>query len=716
METLYIGIEYILNNYSYNKKCLILDCDTFYTEDIRNIFDHSIDNMVFYTKNYDKNPIYSYIELNNESVIIDIKEKHKISDNANTGAYAFTDIHLLYDYCKYVISNNITFKNEPYTSCVISEMIKANIVFKGHELKDKYVFSLGTPDAVEKYIHNVYAFLFDLDGTLVITDEIYFDVWYKILIKYNITLNQEIFQTIIQGNNDIHVLRVLLPNIEVSLSEISKMKDELFIENIDKIKVIDGVYDIINQIKLLGYKLCIVTNCNKNVANKIVEHIHIEKSVDFIISSNDCINGKPSSEPYKKAINQYNISNHKCFVFEDSKTGILSGNGIQPKLLIGLETNYERKELLNIGVQLTIKNFVNVNIHDFINNEISSNVSYFKNIIKKNSVLDNIKDVIIDKDKLKGGFIADILSFKIITNNKTYSQILKYENKLENNLSIVAKKLELYEREYYFYTTIANYVNINIPKFYNLILDENDNNIGIVLENLIDRNFKINVNLNLENIDVTLNIVDRMAQMHSKFWGKNLKKIFPNLKNSTDKIFSPFFSNFINERYELFKHNWFKNLNINQQNIFNTIFENFSTIQTQFSTGNNLTFIHGDIKSPNIFYDVENNNEPWFIDWQHCAIGKGVQDLVFFIIESFQMTNIKSIFHLTKQYYYIKLSEYGVANYSYEEYEKDIYDAMCYIPFFTSVWFGTISQDELIDKNFPYFFIHKLSYLIECHT
>ena len=716
VETLYIGIEYILNNYSYNKKCLILDCDTFYTEDIRNIFDHSIDNMVFYTKNYDKNPIYSYIELNNESVIIDIKEKHKISDNANTGAYAFTDIHLLYDYCKYVISNNITFKNEPYTSCVISEMIKANIVFKGHELKDKYVFSLGTPDAVEKYIHNVYAFLFDLDGTLVITDEIYFDVWYKILIKYNITLNQEIFQTIIQGNNDIHVLRVLLPNIEVSLSEISKMKDELFIENIDKIKVIDGVYDIINQIKLLGYKLCIVTNCNKNVANKIVEHIHIEKSVDFIISSNDCINGKPSSEPYKKAINQYNISNHKCFVFEDSKTGILSGNGIQPKLLIGLETNYERKELLNIGVQLTIKNFVNVNIHDFINNEISSNVSYFKNIIKKNSVLDNIKDVIIDKDKLKGGFIADILSFKIITNNKTYSQILKYENKLENNLSIVAKKLELYEREYYFYTTIANYVNINIPKFYNLILDENDNNIGIVLENLIDRNFKINVNLNLENIDVTLNIVDRMAQMHSKFWGKNLKKIFPNLKNSTDKIFSPFFSNFINERYELFKHNWFKNLNINQQNIFNTIFENFSTIQTQFSTGNNLTFIHGDIKSPNIFYDVENNNEPWFIDWQHCAIGKGVQDLVFFIIESFQMTNIKSIFHLTKQYYYIKLSEYGVANYSYEEYEKDIYDAMCYIPFFTSVWFGTISQDELIDKNFPYFFIHKLSYLIECHT
>jgi len=31
----------------------------------------------------------------------------------------------------------------------------------------------------------------------------------------------------------------------------------------------------------------------------------------------------------------------------------------------------------------------------------------------------------------------------------------------------------------------------------------------------------------------------------------------------------------------------------------------------------------------------------------------------------------------------------------------------------TSVWFGTTPQDELIDKNFPYFFISKMFYLIE---
>jgi HAD superfamily hydrolase (TIGR01509 family) len=714
VETLFLGIEHILTNYVYHNKSLILDCDTFYTEDIITIFNNSNDNMVFYTKNYDTNAIYSYIELNNESTIINIKEKQKISNNANTGAYAFADIKVLYNYCKYVLDNNITFNNEPYTSCVISEMIKSNILFKGYELNDQYVFSLGTPDAVNKYVDNTYAFLFDLDGTLVITDEIYFKVWHEILEKYNIVLNREIFQQFIQGNNDKYVLSTLLTNINIELPELSQLKDELFIKNIHKIKTIDGIYDIIKHIRLLGYKICIVTNCNKIVANEIVKYINIDKSIDFIISSSECINGKPDAEPYKLAMHKYNITNNKCLIFEDSKAGLLSGQKVNPILLIGVETIYDEKQLMDYGVNKSIKNYCNLNITHLINNNATHNViNYFKNVIKTNSIIDNIINIHIDSEKLKGGFIADVISFKITTNKKSYFQILKYENKSENNLSIMAKKLDLYNREYYFYTTIYNYINVKVPVFYNLIVDDQANNIGIVLENLIDKKYKINLNLNLESIDVTLTIVDRMAKMHSKFWNKNLNNMFPDLKNSNDIIFCPFFTEFISERYELFKYKWFKILNTTQQEQCDEIYNNFDKIQARFSNTKDLTFIHGDIKSPNIFYDVENGYEPHFIDWQHCAIGKGVQDLMFFVIESFDITNVKLMFNLIKPYYYMKILEYGVSNYSFEEYENDIYDALCYIPFFTSIWFGTMSQDELIDQNFPYFLISKLFYLLE---
>ena len=245
--------------------------------------------------------------------------------------------------------------------------------------------------------------------------------------------------------------------------------------------------------------------------------------------------------------------------------------------------------------------------------------------------------------------------------------------------------------------------------------DDNYNIVGIVLENLFDKKYKLNLNLNIESIDISLKIVDRMAGLHSKFWNNNLKHKFPKLKDNNDIIFQPFLYEFINNKYNLFKEKWYSVLNNYQQQKCDEIYNNFYDIQINISNNNNLTLIHGDIKSPNIFYDIENNYEPYFIDWQHCAIGNGCQDLIFFIIESFDIDNSIRMFNILKEYYYKKITENGV-NYIYKEYEKDLYNSICYIPFFTSIWFGTINQDELIDKNFPYFFISKLFNLIQYIT
>jgi hypothetical protein len=69
------------------------------------------------------------------------------------------------------------------------------------------------------------------------------------------------------------------------------------------------------------------------------------------------------------------------------------------------------------------------------------------------------------------------------------------------------------------------------------------------------------------------------------------------------------------------------------------------------------------------------------------------------------------VYPLFKNYYYKKLLENGICGYNYKEYESDLKDSIYYIPFFTAIWFGTTPSDELIDKNFPFFFIQKLFYL-----
>ena len=705
VETILFGLEYIINN-SIHRKCILLDCDTFYKVDILSIIREKSSNIVFYVNREHENPIYSYIKLNELKKIIDIKEKIKISSNANTGCYVFNDINKLYEKCKYILDNNITFNGEPYTSCVINEMLNDN-EFYGYELEGSHIFSLGTPKEVEIFLKNTYCFLFDLDGTLVNTDIIYFNVWSEILKKYNIILTHEIFKNYIHGNSDENVIKSLLPSYD---KNISLLKDSLFIENLKDINIISGAKTFMNSITMNGHKCSIVTNCNRIVAEKIVNYCGFDQYIDFIIVGNECVKSKPYPDPYLKAITKYNTTTNRVIIFEDSKSGLLSASQVNPLCVVGITTNYNENELLLNGANIIINDFNIININNIIYNNNKNIVNKIKENIISSLPLYNINDVIIDNVKLKGGYISDVLSVKIITDNESIECVLKLENPNETPLSIMATKLGLYDRENYFYDNISKYVNVKIPKFYGLIKNENFNTIGILMENLYKTgNFDINVNLNTCDIDVSLKIVDSISKMHIKFWNKNIDKSFIQLKKHNNSLFNPVWKNFIDSKWIEFKEKW--------QNVlvsFKTgdwIVANFDKIQQNLSVGN-LTLIHGDVKSPNIFYNKDNNYEPYFIDWQYICIGKGVQDIVFFSLESFSIDKLKIYYPLLIQYYYIKLIQNGI-NYSYDEYLKDVKDAMCYFPFFVAIWFGTTPEDSLIDKNFPFFFIQKLFFLLD---
>ena len=704
VETVAVGLKTVVQM-SCHKKSVLLDCDTFYTHDILTTARNSVDSMVFYTKKENEKPIYSYIELNRDNSITRIQEKVKISSNANTGCYVFNDIQQLQRLSQYVLDNNITFNGEPYTSCVISELIKESRV-QGHQLDDKCVFSLGTPRELAVFTKNATVFLFDLDGTLVITDKIYMNVWKEILARYNIELTYELFNKYIQGNSDDKVVNTLIPNANVV--SISEWKDTLFIENINDLIIIDGVVDFIRG---LGHSSSIVTNCNRTVSQKIVDMCGLTKYIDFIIVGNECKRPKPYPDPYLEAIARYNVSIRNVVIFEDSKPGLLSARQTNCEHIVGITTNYTEQELLSFGAKMAINNYLGLTsdtiFHDNIDTTKAKLVSFIKNSINL-----NIQHIVIDDNKLKGGFISDVLSLTIgLDSGEQLNCVAKMENTNETPLSLMAKKLGLYERENYFYESISKYVNIRTPKFYGLIRDDDANTIGILMANLNKYGYKLNVNLNIADIDISLKVISEMAKFHSKFWNINVKNMFPELKRHNDPFFNPGWSDFIKDKWPLFKDTWTNVLTQEQLDRAEQIVTDFPEIQERLSN-KNLTLIHGDVKSPNIFYDAERGYEPVFLDWQYIAIGKGVQDMIFFLIESYDLDNIQLNFPLFKSYYYRKLIENGITNYSFSDYEQDIKDAVCYFPFFVAIWFGTTSQEDLIDINFPFFFIQKLFYFL----
>ena len=202
---------------------LCLDSDNFYQCDIIKLWNSQ--NAVFTFLDKSSEGKFSYVEGDNE--ITNIIEKEKISNYANCGGYGFESYKLLMKYCEKVITSNTRQKDEFYTSGVIKEMISDKIKFFNINVKNKDYFSLGTPEQVEEY-ENPY--LFDLDGTLVNTDDVYAEVWDKILDEYNLSIDNNFFNFFIQGKNDVAFLKYLMPTINNSeIEAISMKKDKLFV-------------------------------------------------------------------------------------------------------------------------------------------------------------------------------------------------------------------------------------------------------------------------------------------------------------------------------------------------------------------------------------------------------------------------------------------------------------------------------------------------------
>lgn len=149
-ETLLLGLNDVVN---LEKRCLVLDCDTFYKTDILSLYRNIDNGAIFYFHSSDPSPIFSYTQIEN-GIANDIIEKVKISNNANCGIYCFQSCRELLRWCSTIVENNLQFRGEFYTSRVIKEMIDAGFEFRCIELQPSEIIFVGTPSQLRDYLRS----------------------------------------------------------------------------------------------------------------------------------------------------------------------------------------------------------------------------------------------------------------------------------------------------------------------------------------------------------------------------------------------------------------------------------------------------------------------------------------------------------------------------------------------------------------------------------
>jgi len=144
---------------------LIIDGDTFYNIDIISKSKIISGNNIFYFIDYGNNPIFSYISLSEDNKVTEIKEKVKISNNANVGSYKFTNKKTFIKYFNKLNQND----GEIYISNVYNKMLGYEII-NGISLSNNDFTCLGTPQQLKTFSLGKTGEIrvcFDLDNTLV---------------------------------------------------------------------------------------------------------------------------------------------------------------------------------------------------------------------------------------------------------------------------------------------------------------------------------------------------------------------------------------------------------------------------------------------------------------------------------------------------------------------------------------------------------------------
>lgn len=172
------------------------------------------------------------------------------------------------------------------------------------------------------------AVIFDMDGSLVDSMWIWTEVDDIFMEKYHLTMPEN-FHKEIEGMSFTETAQYFLdtfPTLTCTIEDVKREWQEMTMElYCTRVPLKPGAEEFLQRMKASGVRLGIATSNARELAEAVLEALHIREFFDTVRTSCEVAKGKPAPDVYLKAAEDLQVEPKDCLVFEDIPSGILAG-------------------------------------------------------------------------------------------------------------------------------------------------------------------------------------------------------------------------------------------------------------------------------------------------------------------------------------------------------------------------------------------------------